>query len=97
MHTKFKTPKHVLHVFHNQHSFGKIGNAPIHRKEWLTWPDELVYAAGHVDADTVVLNDNIEPHWSDLEQSQMLILTDYTPASDYRPICDSFQIGRAHV
>ena len=98
MHTKFKTPKHVLHVFHNQHAFGKIGNAPACRKELLTWPNQLAYSAGYAEGNAIILNDSIEPHWSDLEQSQMLVMTDYTALSDYQPICDSFfRISKEHA
>ncbi len=88
---KFKTPKHVMHVFHNMHTYGKSGNNHDYRKYYLEWPNEFVFAAGHVDRNTVLLNESIEPHAHDFEQCRMLVMTDTASGSNYRPICDERQ------
>lgn len=77
-----------MHVFHNIHDYGKRENTPDYRKYFLTWPDKQPFEAGYVDQQTVYVNDSIEPHSKDFEQSQMLVLTDYTTSSSYHPICD---------
>jgi hypothetical protein len=80
-----------MHVFHNMHSYGKSENSHEDRQYYLGWPNEFIFSAGHVNQNTVVLNESIEPHSRDFEQSQMLIMTDYTSKSSYRPICDQRQ------
>lgn len=85
----FKKPKHVLHVFHNQHRYDKLRNYADYRKWLLTWPGKLACNAGYLDpSGRVLLHDSITEYADHFEQSQMLILTDRTPNSDYVPICD---------
>ncbi len=89
MEFRFKQPKHVLHVFHNQHRYGKSDNNGEYRKWLLTWPDKLACNAGYLDQNgRVLLHESITALADDLAQSQMLIMTDRTVKSNYLPICD---------